>query len=81
MQWLTKEGKLVNTFEFKSQTELAEFVLKIAKQGDKMHHHPDYKIFKAFTVEITLFTYDKNAITSLDYKLSDFISSQFSLEV
>ena len=81
MQWLTKDGKLVNTFEFKSQTELAEFVLKIAKQADKMHHHPDYKIFKAFTVEITLFTYDKNAITALDYKLSEFISSQFSLEV
>ena len=81
MEWLTKDGKLVNTFEFKSQTELAEFVLKIAIQADKMHHHPDFKIFKAFTIEITLFTYDKNAITELDYKLSEFISSQFSLEV
>jgi 4a-hydroxytetrahydrobiopterin dehydratase len=81
MEWLTKDGKLVNTFEFKSQTELAEFVLKIAKQADTMHHHPDYKIFKAFTVEITLFTYDKNAITELDYKLSEFISSQFSMNL
>jgi 4a-hydroxytetrahydrobiopterin dehydratase len=81
MEWITKEGKLVNTFDFKSQTELAEFVLKIAKQADKVHHHPDFKIFKAFTIEITLFTYDKNAITELDYKLSEFISSQFSLEV
>jgi 4a-hydroxytetrahydrobiopterin dehydratase len=81
MEWITKDGKLVNTFEFKSQTELAEFVLKISKQADKVHHHPDFKIFKAFTVEITLFTYDKNAITALDYKLSEFISSQFNLEV
>ena len=81
MEWITKEGKLVNTFDFKSQTELAEFVLKIAKPADKVHHHPDFKIFKAFTIEITLFTYDKNAITELDYKLSEFISSQFSLEV
>ena len=81
MEWNLIDEKLVANFNFKSQTELAEFVLKIAKQGDKMHHHPDYKIFKAFTVEITLFTYDKNAITALDYNLSDFISSQFSLEV
>lgn len=74
MEWITKDGKLVNTFEFKSQTELAEFVLKIAKQADKMHHHPDYKIFKAFTVEITLFTYDKNAITALDHTLASYIT-------
>ena len=75
MGWITKDGKLVNTFEFKSQTDLAEFVLKIAKQADKMDHHPDYKVFKAFTVEITLFTYSKKAITDLDYQLAKYISA------
>jgi 4a-hydroxytetrahydrobiopterin dehydratase len=75
MAWITKDGKLVNTFEFKSQTALAEFVLKIAKQADKIDHHPDYKIFKAFTVEITLFTYSKKAITELDHELAAFISA------
>jgi len=74
MEWITRDGKLVNTFEFKSQTELAEFILKIAEEADKMDHHPDYKIFKAFTVEITLFTYSKKAITELDYTLASFIS-------
>ncbi|WP_291129918.1 4a-hydroxytetrahydrobiopterin dehydratase [Flavobacterium sp. UBA7682] len=75
MEWITKDGKLVNTFEFKSQTALAEFILKIAKQADKIDHHPDYKIFKAFTVEITLFTYSKKNITELDHQLADYISA------
>lgn len=75
MNWITKDEKLVNTFEFESQTALAEFILKIAKQADKINHHPDYKIFKAFTVEITLFTYDKKAITELDHQLATYIST------
>ena len=75
MEWITKDGKLVNTFEFKSQTALAEFILKIAKQADKIDHHPDYKIFKAFTVEITLFTYSEKTITELDHQLADYISA------
>ncbi|MFN3968175.1 4a-hydroxytetrahydrobiopterin dehydratase [Flavobacterium sp.] len=75
MEWITKDGKLVNTFEFISQTALAEFVLKIAQHADEIDHHPDYKIFKAFTVEITLFTYSKKAITALDHQLAEFISA------
>jgi len=77
MEWIIKDGKLVSTFEFKSQTELAQFMLKIAKQADEMNHHPDYKIFKAFTLEVTLFTYDKKAITELDYNLAAYISGTF----
>ena len=75
MEWITKDGKLVNTFVFKSQTELAAFVLKIAQQADHINHHPDYKIFKAFTVEITLYTYDKKTITELDHQLATYISA------
>lgn len=75
MEWITKDGKLVNTFVFKSQTELAAFIMKIAQQADQINHHPDYKIFKAFTVEITLYTYDKKAITELDHQLATYISA------
>ena len=75
MEWITKDGKLVNTFVFKSQTELAAFLIKIAQQADRINHHPDYKIFKAFTVEITLYTYDKKAITELDHQLATYISA------
>lgn len=71
MEWKEINGKLVNNFEFKSQTELAQFFLKIAKFADEINHHPDCKIHKAFQLEITLFTHDKKQITALDYKLAD----------
>jgi 4a-hydroxytetrahydrobiopterin dehydratase len=77
MEWITKDGKLVSTITFESQTALAEFVLKIAKQADEMNHHPDYKVSKAFTLEITLFTHDKNAVTELDHNLANFISDHY----
>jgi 4a-hydroxytetrahydrobiopterin dehydratase len=77
MEWITKDGKLVSTFDFKSQSELAQFIVKIAKQADEMNHHPDYKVSKAFTLEISLFTHDKNAITELDYNLANFISDTY----
>jgi 4a-hydroxytetrahydrobiopterin dehydratase len=69
------DSKLVKNFTFKSQTELAQFLLKVAKHADEMHHHPDCKIYKAFQLEITLFTHDKNEITQLDHQLADIIES------
>ena len=75
MEWKVIEGKLTNNFKFKSQTELAEFLLKVAVYADKINHHPDCKIHKAFQLEISLCTHDKNEITQLDYQLSEFISS------
>jgi 4a-hydroxytetrahydrobiopterin dehydratase len=75
MEWKIIDGKLTNNFKFKSQSELAEFLLKVAVYADKMNHHPDCKIHKAFQLEISLFTHDKNEITNLDYQLSEFISS------
>jgi 4a-hydroxytetrahydrobiopterin dehydratase len=75
MEWKIIEGKLTNNFKFKSQTELAEFLLKVAIYADKINHHPDCKIHKEFQLEISLFTHDKNEITNLDYQLSEYISS------
>lgn len=75
MKWNTTTGKLVCNFEFKSQTELAEFLLKIAKEADKMNHHPDCKIHKAFQLEITLFSHDKDQITDLDHQLASKINA------
>ena len=69
------DDKLVSNFKFKSQTELAQFLLKVAKHADELNHHPDCKIHKGFQLEITLFTHDKNEITSLDRKLAKFIDS------
>ena len=77
MKWKITDEKLVNNFEFKSQTELAQFLLKVAHYADEINHHPDCKIHKAFQLEITLFTHDKKQITELDYRLADKIDSLF----
>ncbi|MFD2907794.1 4a-hydroxytetrahydrobiopterin dehydratase [Flavobacterium ardleyense] len=75
MEWNVIDGKLVKNFKFESQTELAQFLLKVATYADEMNHHPDCKIHKAFQLEITLFTHDKNEITSLDHQLAEKIDS------
>jgi 4a-hydroxytetrahydrobiopterin dehydratase len=50
----------------------------VAKYADEINHHPDCKIHKAFQLEITLYTYDKNEITNLDYQLAEKIDDLFS---
>ncbi|MFM2213033.1 MAG: hypothetical protein RL427_296 [Bacteroidota bacterium] len=74
MEWSLKDGKLVNTFVFESQSALAQFITTIAHKADEINHHPDYKVSKAYTLEIALFTHDKKTVTELDYNLASFIS-------
>lgn len=75
INWETVDGKLVTNLRFTTQAELVEFLLKIAHFADQMNHHPDCKIYKAFQLEISLFTHDKNEITDLDYQLAKKIES------
>lgn len=78
MEWIVIDGKLVNNFKFKSQTELVHFLLKVANYADEINHHPDCKIHKAFQLEFTLFSHDKNEITDLDYQLAQKIDALFN---
>ena len=79
MDWNVADGKLVKNFKFKSQTELAQFLLKVAKYADEIHHHPDCAIHKAFQLEITLYSHEQNAITELDYQLANFIIATYNV--
>lgn len=76
MSWLEQKNKLTRTVLFKDQTELGEFLLKIAKIADKINHHPDYVIRKCSEVEISLSTHDRNAITEKDYALAEIIDGE-----
>ncbi len=78
MEWKVIDGKLVNNFKFKSQTELVHFLLKVANYADEINHHPDCKIHKAFQLEITLYSHEKNEITDLDYQLAQKIDDLFN---
>ena len=71
MNWETINGKLVTNLKFTSQTDLAQFLVKIAVIADEMNHHPDCKIQKAFQLEISLLTHDENKITILDFQLAN----------
>ena len=77
MEWNVVNEKLVANFKFTSQTELAQFLLKVASYADKINHHPDCKIHKAFQLEVTLYSHDKNKITELDYQLAQKINDLF----
>ena len=77
MEWYEINEKLVANFKFKSQSELAQFLLKVASYADEINHHPDCKIHKAFQLEITLYSHDKNIITELDYQLAQKIDDLF----
>ncbi len=75
MSWNIENNRLTKSFSFVNQTELSEFLLKIAKHADEVGHHPDVTIFKCSIMKIELFTHDKNQITKLDYSLADYIDS------
>jgi 4a-hydroxytetrahydrobiopterin dehydratase len=77
MEWYEINEKLVANFKFKSQSELAQFLLKVASYADEINHHPDCKIHKAFQLEITLYSHEKNKITELDYQLAQKIDDLF----
>jgi 4a-hydroxytetrahydrobiopterin dehydratase len=78
MKWNVIDEKLVANFKFKSQTELVQFLLKVAYYADEINHHPDCKIHKAFQLEITLYNHDKNKITKQDYQLAQKIDDLFN---
>jgi 4a-hydroxytetrahydrobiopterin dehydratase len=71
MNWKEINGKLSRTYIFKSQTELSQFLLKIAIIADDFNHHPDYNVSKCGQVNFNLFTHDKNKITTFDFQLAE----------
>lgn len=75
VEWKIVDGKLVQLYQFDTQIQLAEFLLKVAKYADSINHHPDYRVFQCSKVEFTLFTHDKKQITEKDHQLAEYISS------
>jgi 4a-hydroxytetrahydrobiopterin dehydratase len=73
MDWTIENNRLTKHFEFKTQTQLCEFLLKVAQQADQIGHHPDVSIYKCSKLKIELFTHDQVSVTALDYKLAALI--------
>lgn len=71
LQWKKNDDKLIKTLKFNSQTELAEFILKVAKISDKEDHHCDMEVSKAYQLQLTLTTHEKGGkLTDKDYDMA-----------
>lgn len=75
MKWEVKNNRLTQEFDFKNQTELATFMLEIAKRADTLDHHPDMTITKCSHLKIELFTHTENKVSDLDFNMSEIINS------
>ena len=66
--WINKGQELVREFTFENQTQLAEFVLMVARFSDEVNHHADMQISQCRNLRISISTHDQNSLTDLDYK-------------
>ena len=74
MSWSKEEKGLVKRFTFLNQTELAEFILKVAILSDDLNHHADMNIVYN-KLELSLITHDAGCITEKDWEMSTKIDS------
>ena len=65
--WNNTGSALSRSFVFGNQTELAEFVLMVAKYSDEVNHHANMRITECRKLELSISTHDKNQLTELDF--------------
>ena len=78
--WSRRVKTICRTFQFEGFMLSIAFVRRIAKQAQKMNHHPDIDI-RFDKVTLTLTTHDEGGITEKDLSLarqSDAVFSRFS---
>jgi 4a-hydroxytetrahydrobiopterin dehydratase len=75
MNWNVLDNKLIKEFSFDSQTELAEFLLKVAKLADENKHHPDADIYQCSKLRLKLYTHTIDGISDLDKMLAKLIDA------
>jgi len=71
--WNLSDRGLTKEISFETQTDLVEFLLKVARLADKNKHHPDVEIYEVSKLRLKLFTHSEGAITDLDRILAKFI--------
>lgn len=73
MNWKVYNKILVKELEFKNQTDLARYLLKVAILGDKMNHHVDAEIIECSKLVLSLKTHEEKKITEKDFILAEMI--------
>lgn len=73
MQWFEDEHSLQVAVHFRSQLDLARFVLDLARYSDTLNHHADMEI-KGYSLHLSLTTHDEgNKVSEKDRALQHFI--------
>jgi len=67
--WTKRAQTIGRTFKFDGFMTSIAFVRRIAKQAEKINHHPDIDI-RFDKVMLTLTTHDKGGITEKDFVLA-----------
>lgn len=75
MDWQENNNVLEKNFTFESFTQAIDFVNKVAKVAEKLHHHPEIFIHDYNQVRIQTFTHSEGKITQKDHNLAQQIDS------
>ena len=68
--WVIEDGKLTQTFKFKSFIRAFGWMSQIAIWAEKLNHHPEWSnVYNK--VEVQLTTHDVGGISELDFKLAE----------
>ena len=74
--WVEADGALYRKFVFADFTEAFAFMTRVAAIAEEQNHHPDWSN-SWNTVEISLRSHDKGAITERDHQLAKAIDELF----
>ena len=74
--WVETDGALYRKFSFNDFAEAFAFMTRVAAIAEAQNHHPDWSN-SWNTVEISLRSHDKGAITERDHQLAKAIDELF----
>ena len=70
--WVETDGALYRKFVFADLDEAFAFMTRVAAVAEEQNHHPDWSN-SWNTVEISLRSHDKGAVTKRDHELANAI--------
>jgi 4a-hydroxytetrahydrobiopterin dehydratase len=80
MIWTLLAHQFRTVVQFQNQTELAQFVLEVARLADQLDHHPDLSISHCSELRISIYSHDEQRITPRDHFLKDAITELYHLK-
>jgi 4a-hydroxytetrahydrobiopterin dehydratase len=75
IEWVEIDGYLKCDLTFDTFSSAIKFIHLLAQAAEEMNHHPDFHLYSYKYLSISLKTHSKNAITNLDYKLAEQLTS------